>query len=400
MNDSNATPSHVPPELVRDFDFYRQPQGGAEPQLALKQQLHGGPDVFWTPHNGGHWVVTRSADILKVLADHENYSSEVVFLPRQSRARFIPLELDPPEHAAYRNVLTPAFTPRTVAGWGEQARALAIELIEGFRPRGACEFVADFAQHLPIVVFLNMCGLPLSDRHQLLQWVNASIRPIDQAAREQAGRNLGQYVSDRLAERRAHPGDDLLSRIVTTEVQGRLMTVEECESMGRGVLGGGLDTVAASMAFAARFLAENPVHAQQLAEHPALINNAIEELFRRYSVPNIARVSRRDQTLKGAPIKTGDMIFMATCTQGLDERAFDDPLRVDFERKNAKLHAVFSRGAHNCPGVYLARAEMRVFLEEWMQRIPRFHIKQGDAPRTATGIVHAVTYLPLEWDRS
>jgi len=394
-------PAHVAAELVVDFDFYRppgfDPEGDVDPMLNLRNQLAGKPAIFWTAHNGGHWVITRGEDMVAILPDYQRFSSAVVFLPRQQRPKFIPLELDPPEHGAYRAVLTPAFTPKTVAGWSERARALAVSLIEGFRARGQCEFVTEFAQHLPIIVFLNMCDLPLADRGMLLEWINASVRPTDQASRLEAGRKMGEYITEKLAERRAQPGDDLLSRILTTPVNGQPMSQAEAIIMGRGVLAGGLDTVASSMALFAWFLARNRAHAALLREKPALINNAIDELFRRFSIPNISRVVVQDTELRGVRFKAGDYVFMPVALHGLDEALFPDAERVDFDRRNARNQAVFSRGAHNCPGAALARAEMRIFLEEWLHRIPEFAIKQGESARFGTGSVPAVTHLPLAW---
>jgi cytochrome P450 len=322
----------------------------------------------------------------------------VVFIPKQDRARFLPLEMDPPEHAGYRGVITPVFTPKAVSAWAEEARRLAGDLIDGFHGRGECEFVTEFAQQLPIIVFLKMCNLPLADRPMLLRWIGQSVRPASLADRAEGGRQLGEYVATWLAERRVHPGDDLLSRLVTAEIDGRRMTADEALQMGRAVLGGGLDTVSASMTFAARFLAENPAHAQQLIEDPKLIPNAVDELFRRFPVPNIARVAARDIVWKGATLREGDLILLPTVLHGLDERCFEDPLTVDFRRKSARNHSAFSRGIHNCPGASLARAEMRIFLEEWLQRIPRFRIAAGKAARMGTGIVHSVLALPLSWE--
>lgn len=389
-------PAHVPASAVVDFDYFRLPGAERDPFAALKR-LHAGPDLFWTGRNGGHWTVTRGEAIRRILADHEHFSSRVVFIPPQQRPRFIPLEIDPPEHSAYRALLTPALTPKAVGVWAQEARALAIALIEQFRPLGRCEFIADFAQQLPIVVFLKMCNLPLEDRTMLLEWVGASLRPTSLAARDAAGRSMSDYVERWLAKRRANPGDDLFSRIATSEIGGRRLSEQEALSMGRSVLGGGLDTVAASVGFAALFLARHPAHVQQLVEDPRLIPNAVDEFLRRFAVPNIARVAARDVLCEGQLIKEGELIFLPSCLHGLDERCFNDPLTVDFRRKNARMHSTFSQGIHNCPGATLARQEMRGFLEEWLQRIPRFGIPAGDEATTATGIVHAVLRLPLEW---
>jgi len=392
-----AAPPHVPPGLVVDFDFIHPSGADTDPYAALKR-LHAGPDIFWTPHNGGHWVATRGADIRGILSDNENFSSRAVFIPPMKRPPVIPLEVDPPAHAGYRRLISPAFFPKAVANWSEQARGLAVSIIEKLRPFGECEFVGDFAQQLPIIIFLRMCDLPLEDREMLLGWVGASLRPTDPVLRDQARASMSEYIRKWIALRRAAPGDDLLSRVVTAEIDGRRLDDLEVHSIATGLLGGGLDTVAASMSWMARFLAEHPAHRQQLIDDPELIANAIEELLRRFSVPNIARVVAKDLVYKGVAMKGGEQILLSACLHGMDEQSFEDPLTVDFARKDARMHSTFSQGIHRCPGSMLALAELRFFLEEWLRRIPDFWIKPGETVRTATGIVHGVLTLPLAWN--
>ena len=116
-----AIPAHVPSNLVVDWDFLHAVDGNDDPFLTLKR-LHDGPDIFWTPHNKGHWVATRGEDIRKILSDHETFSSRVIFLPAMDRPRIIPAEIDPPHHAAYRALIQPFFFP----GPRKRARSPAI----------------------------------------------------------------------------------------------------------------------------------------------------------------------------------------------------------------------------------------------------------------------------------
>jgi cytochrome P450 len=156
-------PPHVPPALVVDFDFMRPGPEGGDPFEAW-MQLHGLPPLVWTPRNGGHWLATRGEDIPVILKDHGRFSSRRVFIGLNDRPRGVPLEYDPPEHGPLRNVLIPAFTPKAVAVWSAEARRLSIELIEGFKPDGGCDFIRDFAQQLPMIIFLKIVDLPLDDR--------------------------------------------------------------------------------------------------------------------------------------------------------------------------------------------------------------------------------------------
>ena len=160
-------PDHVDPALIVDFDFWQPGPPGGDPFLAWTT-LHGKPPVVWTPRNGGHWIVARGIDVTKILADHERFSSRRAFIGMNDAPRAVPLEQDPPEHGPLRKLLLPAFAPRSVKRWSDEARRLAIELIEGFAPTGRCEFVREFAQQLPIIVFLKLVDLPLDHRLMLL----------------------------------------------------------------------------------------------------------------------------------------------------------------------------------------------------------------------------------------
>lgn len=159
---------------------------------------------------------------------------------------------------------------------------------------------------------------------------------------------------------------------------------------------GGLDTVAGTMGFFARFLAENPAHRQQLIDDPALIPDAIEELMRRFSIPLISRRVTQDLELDGVQMKAGDLVILETCLHGLDERAWLEPMTVDFKRC-PRDHMAFGSGIHKCPGANLARSELVIFLEEWLRRIPNFSIKPGDKAMTACGAVMGMLRLPLVW---
>jgi cytochrome P450 len=204
------------------------------------------------------------------------------------------------------------------------------------------------------------------------------------------------YLRSVITLRKARPGDDLLSRIVHSRPDGRLLSEEEVLSMCTVVLFGGLDTLASLLGFVARFLAESPPHCQQLTDRPELVSQAVEELLRRFAVAGVGRIAVADTTIGDVVIKRGERIWLASFLHNLDERLFDDPLTVDFTR-NGPLHASFGNGNHKCPGSNLARTEMRIFLEEWLRRIPNFRIPDGVKPVTGAGIILSMKYLPLQW---
>lgn len=391
------TPAHIPPDRILDFD-YLAPSGHEEDVHLAWHRLHdeGVPSIFWTPRHGGHWIATRADDIDLMQMDHARFSHASVTVPRSAQqVHIVPLELDPPEHTPFRALLSPKFGPRPVADLEASVRELAGALIDGFIARGECEFIDAFAKRLPIVVFLRLVDLPLDDRELLLDMTEASVRG-DAERRAWANQQLAQYVGRWIAERRARPGPDLFSAMVNAKVNGRDYTPEETFGMLINVIFGGLDTVAASIGFVTRYLAENPSVRRELAADPAQIPMAIEEFLRRFGVPNTARVITQDFDFQGVRFKAGEQIMLPKVLHGLDPRRYADPLKVDF-RRPASRHAAFGDGPHRCPGAGLARMELRVFLEEWLRRIPDFSIKPGATPRTSSGQVNGILHLPLVW---
>lgn len=391
-------PAHVPTELVFDFD-YTAPAGHETDVHLAWNSLHdeGVPDILWTPRHGGHWLATRAEDIDVMQLDHERFSHSSITVPQGSTgARLLPLEYDPPEHTAFRALISPRFGPRQVQALEADARRITNQLIDGFLNRGECEFVTEFARHLPVYMFLKLVDLPLEDREELLNIAESSVRPKSPEERMEAGMRLNAYVESWVVKRRAEPGPDLFSLMVNAKVDGRDLEPHETTGLLHNVLFGGLDTVASSLGFFARFLADNPGHRKQLIEQPKLIMPAIDELLRRFGIPQTARVITRDFVYKGVQFKEGEQIMMPKVLHGLDERKYQDPLTVDFTRR-AQDHAAFGAGPHRCAGAALARMEIRVFLEEWLRRIPDFSIKPGEQPATSSGAVNGMMYLPLVW---
>ena len=199
-----------------------------------------------------------------------------------------------------------------------------------------------------------------------------------------------------MEKRRRSPGDDLISRVVHATVGGRPMTDEEIHGYLSTVLFGGLDTVASTLGFVALFLATHPGHRQQLVREPALVPNAVEELLRRFAVAAPARVAACDFDYKGVSIRAGDSIQLAGLLHNLDERVYADAMTVDFKRKLPVI-GTFGFGAHRCPGSFLARTELRIFLEEWLTRIPDFELALRERPEYAGGMGVSIVRLPLAW---
>ena len=209
---------------------------------------------------------------------------------------------------------------------------------------------------------------------------------------------IAGYGMQKVKERRANPGSDLISTIAIARIDGELLDDFTLTGMITLLLMAGLDTVASTLGFFARFLALNPAHRRQLVADPSLIPNAVEELLRRFPVAILAREVRKDCEFAGVSVKAGEMVVAPTQLYGLDERKFEAPVGVSFTR-DKPIHATFGGGVHRCMGSMLARAELRIFLEEWLKRIPEFSVKPGAKVRVSARAVATITELPLVWVR-
>jgi len=395
-------PPHVPADRVVDFDFYNLPGADQDIQLAYRAVQQSAPDIFWTPHNGGHWVATRAEDIEAMQRDHERFSHRRIVLPRMppEAPAQIPLEIDPPRHSGYRRPLMRALLPNVVNALDGKINQITTELIDGFAARGACEFIGEFASILPINVFLDLVDLPRADRDYLLPLTEDSVRGSTVEVRMASHQAVANYLQKWIVARRETPGEDLLSQIVNAEIDGEKISHAEATSFATLVLFGGLDTVASMLGFVARYLAMHPGHRRQLVaglDDEAFMKTAIEELLRRHGIANTARYITRDFDYKGLRFREGDMILPPNLLVGLDERKVENPLNVDFTRPFPIPHSTFGNGPHTCPGAVLARRELRVFLDHWLRRIPDFAIKPGTRPVMATGLVNGILRLELVW---
>ncbi len=399
-----APPAHVPAGHIVDFDYMapegiEDSEGGGDIYTALLR-LHGEglPDILWSPRHGGHWIVTRTDDIGWVREEAVIFSHEEFILPRGSMNTLMPpTNVDPPYHARFRAVLNPAFTPKKIAAVTEGTRAIAAELIDGLLPKGGCEFVDDFARILPVIVFLKMLELKTDRRDEFVAWAIDYVHARDQATRERAAAAVTGFLREVLAEREANPGDDLFSRIAAFRRNPRYQSEEEVMGMAMNAFIGGLDTTTSLMAFTMRHLATHPAARRRLVDDPAIIPRAAEEYIRRHALAVGGRLIKADMERKGVTMKAGELLLVVDPLAGLDDRVWDDPLTVDFDRDTSG-HETFGNGVHRCVGEHLARMELIVFIEEWLKHIPEVRIDPALPPKTYGGVVIGMSQLGLRWD--
>ncbi|MET0270797.1 MAG: cytochrome P450 [Sphingomonas sp.] len=399
-----AVPEHVPAHLVRDFSYWTTPgmapERGGDPQGALAG-LHDGPPIFYAPNNtyDGHgtWVFVRAEDQRRVLQDAETFSSRRKLFEKALGEDLptIPLEIDPPEHGAYRSLLNPLLSPRRVMAMEAANRARAVELIEELRDRGGCEVMEDFGFPFAVGVFLEFLGLPQSRRAEFLGWADKQFHGTPEE-RGEAIRTVIGFMRELVELRRREPADDFMTFVVQATVAGRPMSDREAIGMGALLFVAGLDTVAAAIGFNFRYLAENPREQARLRDDPSAIILAVEELLRVFPTVLMTRIAAHDTEFDGIFIKAGDRVSCPSMVANRDPAEFEDPNRIDLTRENNR-HVAFAYGPHRCLGSHLARRELVIAMEEWLARLPAFRVAEGTAPLTYGGHVFGIEDLKLTW---
>lgn len=391
-------PAHLPAAHIVDFDYLNPVGFDGEDIYAALKPLHDLPDILWSPRHGGYWIVTRSEDVRWVRERHEIFSHSEFGIPRGAmNVMMPPVTVDPPYHARFRAVLNPAFTPKAVRGLESHAREVAAQLIDDLAPSGSCEFVSQFARIMPVIVFLKIMGLDAGRRDEFVEWAVGYTSAKEQDAKDSNADLVARFLAEQLDLREANPGDDLLSRIVAWRKNPRFG--HEGEVLGMAIVSfiGGLDTLSNLMSFTMRHLASQAEARRQLIEQPALIPGAVEEFIRRHGLTMTGRLIRQQVTRKGVTMQQDDMLLVIDPLAGIDERAYPDPLTLDFARANTAYDS-FGNAEHKCIGEHLARMQLRVFIEEWLKRIPDFAINPANPPITYSGAVIGMTRLALVWD--
>lgn len=378
--------------------------GLEEPQPMYKALRESTP-VFRAPQAV---VLTRLADIDMALKQTDLFSSNMDAVDLGNLRPLIPLQIDPPEHAKYRRILDPLFTPREMARHEPRVIELVNQMIDGFADRGECDFHAEFAVPLPCTVFLQLLGLPLEDLEKCLVWKDGVIRPEDSqgfknhgAAAAPAARQIYDYFERAIDDHIASPRDDVLSALIATDFKGERgsLSREELLDICFLFLIAGLDTVTDSLDCFFVYLARHPDQRRQLVEQPDVLPSAIEELLRwETPVPGVARVAMQDVEVGGCPISKGDRISPLLGAANTDPAEFPDPDVVDF-RRSPNRHRAFGGGPHRCLGSHLARLELRVALREFHRRIPDYEIPSG-TELSYTGGLRSVESLPLTFPMS
>ncbi|MDN5913755.1 MAG: cytochrome P450 [Pseudonocardia sp.] len=393
-----TTQAEIRPELVVDFDIYdpavTMPVDRMQEKAAALAEI--GP-IVWSTSHGGHWLVTAYEQVHEILRDPEGFSSHPNNLVDAGQGKFLPIELDPPEHTSYRQALQPLFSPTRMRALEPRIREIVTELIGSFQHTGRIEFVEQFAHELPTQVFLALMGWPLADAALFTEATEIALngRPGDtqeQAAqsRTQAAYEMFGYFMKVIAERRAAmaageaAAEDVTNAIINTEITDsagvqRAMTDDELARMFFLLLIAGLHTTQGSLGWMMLHLSQNTAERDKLIEDPAAVPAAVEEILRFEAAIAMGRRATRDVTVGEVTVKEGDQLLLLLCAANRDEAEFEEPGALDVER-TPNRHLSFGSGPHRCIGSHLARLMLKIAAEEIHQRIPDYRLDPEDPP--------------------
>jgi cytochrome P450 len=404
-------PAHIPDSAVYDFDAYQDPGLIADPVKRIAALVKRAPPIFWTPRNGGQWVIQGYEALFNAYRSPETFSSQFVSpeqmkaimaslppgTPRIAQAR--PINLDPPEHTKYRQPLQKTFSPKSALALKDDIRKLANELIDKVAAQGRCDFVPAIAEQLPVQVFLKLFGLPLERQaeYRALAKEHLSGNTLDMKAMMVKQARLLDVMRETLLERRDHPRDDIISMLWQAGVDGRPTTMDDMEDYSVLLFLAGLDTVVNGSAFLMLHLARNPALQEQLRANPKIIPEAVEEMLRRYTFTVPVRCVAKDVVYEGVTMKAGERVLMYDPAADLDPKQFKNPETYDINREE-KTHIAFGAGPHRCLGSHLARVELQIITEQMTSRLPQFRLDPQKPPRYHGGHVIGPEFLPLVWD--
>ncbi len=383
---------------VFEFDSLLQPEFAKAPHAYYRQMRDTNPvmrlpDMYGTERS--NVFVAKHIDIEYVLQNPALFSSD--FLPPEvAPFPMIPENVDPPEHRKYRRLLDPLFGPKPMKQLEPDITRRANELIDRFIERGECDFAQEFAVPLPCGVFLDLMGLPSDELDFFLQLKHDFLHGQEVSneflldAKERANERFRRLI----AERRRDPRHDLLTHLVNAQIESQPLTEEELLGICHLMVVAGLDTVTDSLTCFFAWLAGHPAQRRRVAEDPAIIPAAIEELLRFESpVPFVPRIVTEDLELSGCPLNAGNQIVCLLGSANTDERVHAAADVVDFDRE-VNRHFGFGGGIHRCLGSHLARIELRIALGEWHRRIPEYRIPDG-VDLEYTPLLRQVEHLPL-----
>jgi cytochrome P450 len=388
-------------DWATDFS-HLEPEWSADP-YPIQDELRQRCPIAHTERFGGGWLPTRYEDVAAVAYDTEHFSSRAIimsnFRPPLDEAPVggsPPISSDPPFHHDARKLLLPAFTKAAVERQEPATRAFCHSLIDAFGERDVVDAASEYAQYIPIRVIADMLGFPPEDGPRFREFVENTLEGVNQEAEERIERmqQLFDYLLAQIRDHVDHPRDDLTTFLINVELYGSKLEAEHVAGTMALLLIAGIDTTWSAIGASLWHLAKTPQDRERLIAEPALLPTALEEFLRAFAPVTMARLVKEDMHWHGVDMKADDWILLSFPAANRDPAQFNRADEVVIDRQ-VNRHAAFGLGIHRCVGSHLARMELRVALEVWLERIPEFSLADPAAVTWSAGQIRGPRALPL-----
>ena len=362
--------------------------------------------VAHTDRYGGAWLPVRHEDISAIARDTDHFSSEgAVLANKPPREEWIstapiggapPITSDPPFHADARRLLLPAFSPQVIAEWEPEIRRLCNELIDNLEGLDVVDAAVQYAQNIPVYVIARMLGLPLEDSDYFRDTVHLVLEEIgaEFGDRRAGFEKLDAYLAVHVQDHIENPKDDLIGFLLNAKIYDQPLSPTHVVGTIILLMVAGIDTTWSSIGSSIWHLAHHPADLARMVAEPELLPTAIEELLRAYAPVTMARIVSQDAEIGGCPVKQGDSVLLPFPAANRDPDVFENADTVIIDRE-VNRHVAFGLGIHRCLGSNLARLELRVAVEVFINRFPKFELADPGAVTWSLGQVRGPRKLPV-----
>jgi cytochrome P450 len=353
------------------------------------------------------WIVTRYDDVRTALADprlspdkqHATAGTYKGFsLPPALDANL--LNMDPPDHTRVRRLVGRAFTPRRIQQLRTPIRRTADALLDALGPHGSTDLVAAYAAPLPITVICDLLGIPDEHRFDFRAWTDTLVAP--DPTRPEAGKEavaaMLEYFTRLLGDKRAEPGDDLLSDLIAVRDEGDRLSEDELMSLAFLILFAGYENAVQLIGNSVLALLNHPDQLAELRRNPERLPDAVEE-FARFEGPALLAIRRfpvEEVTIAGVTVPAGETVWLSLAAANRDPARFPDPDRLDLGR-DATGHLALGQGIHYCLGAPLARAETEIALAALLERFPDLALGEGELRWRRSQRARGLVALPVTY---
>lgn len=382
-------------------DFDHTDEAWTADPFPIWDELRRNCPIAHSDRYGGVWMPTRFEDVAAIAYDTENFTSRSVvvngFRPPDTSPRggIPPISSDPPFHRGARRLLLPALSPQAVGRLEASTRGYCQELVEGLRGRESVDAAQQYAQHIPVRVITHLLGFPEQDADAFRGFIHTVLEGVaDPTGRAEGLTTMFEYVRAQVQDHIEHPRDDLTSYLLNAEIDGEKIDIGHAAGTVTLLLIAGIDTTWSAIGAALWHLAAHPADRERLVTEPDLVPVAMEEVLRAYAPVTMARLVKRDTDQYGCPMKTDDWVLLPFPAANRDPEAFPDADRFVIDRA-VNRHAAFGLGIHRCAGSHLARMELRVAVQAWLEAFPTFHLADPQAVRWSAGQVRGPRTLPI-----